>query len=287
MELLERPENVEEDSDQFENLFSYSPPSPLPTPKQPQTRIVIFREHIYTLNQHYGGLYFASDYYTDKVSINKKSSSHTKFSVDDDDKTLHMYALRENESQKKEDYAEFQKNAVELTGKTPAEIDAEHTELLRKRVIRKIVDIPTREEIQEREQLHRAELTAEIQGFMEEISPKLYNGAEEGHNCVSWDFNHFNQRFVTKYGKLSQLTKAPCLDGKERNFSEYIYYLAEKVFVRHADETDDVLWFGQRLCEEVRKVFPHLAVTAGNVEKGAILPSIKVHFVVDHTMVYR
>ena len=247
-------------------------------------KIVLYDGGIYVLydyNRH--RLTFAVDYYTykllapttDRFSI---TTGHNVFSITEPGGRLDM-RMSTSREQHYSHYEYFMKTHIDLTDKTEDEINAFHLEILKVAIHRKMVDIPSIEQIKAREVQHRSILRGDLYKTLCTISDKIYETAKKGKLAVSISFTTITEKRITAYGALPRFAKFPCGDGRLREtFVEYFHYLFEGIYKRHADE-EEPIWIWARIVEQVRGIFPHLIVDCGSMEE--LMPKVLIRFNID------
>lgn len=234
-------------------------------------------------NKIYGSStsFWALDYYqyrTAKIRDNRTDPIDigTKYSIDKAKREMSASStFEETGFTKQKLYEHYLTNLVKVEDKSEANLHKIHYELLRKRVLRKLLNIPSKQEIIERELQHRNNIHKEIDKKIKEISKLLYAYADQGSTKIPIKFNYITEAVITSRGTLPQFDKCPCADGKVRdNFVDYTYYLFEELYHKHIDESDDPhLWIGARIIEQLRVIYPHLNMICVPLS-GSIVPGI-------------
>lgn len=184
---------------------------------------------------------------------------------------------------KKKNYEYYIANIQVVNDKSNENLDRVHYELLRKRVLKKFLDVPTKDEILKRELEHRNKIRYEIDKVLNDLPTLLYQCADKGLVDFRINFRNVCQKYITMYGALPRIEKHPCSDGKVRGtFDEYVYYLFEDLYHKHIDEGEDPhLWVGARIMEQLKKIYPHLPMSCESCAHEMYVPQIRVHFDVD------
>lgn len=226
----------------------------------PSYKFVVYNQHIYVV----GGkkdrrLYWAADYFNWIIGGRTYESlmNDAYFSIEPVDKKLKYYRCIQTTMSPTEAYAHYISNVKTISG---SEVYATHIELLKSAIIKKMLDIPSKKEIVEREKSHADIIKSAIEKTLLQISPTLYKAASNAKQCVIIYFN-IDESVLTNHKKYPRFVNVPCADGTVReSFNDYVYYVCGQIFERHTDDTDPKLWIGSRLAERILKLFPHLTV---------------------------
>lgn len=236
--------------------------------------IVVYNQHIYVVGGKNDNLHWAADYFNWIIGGRTYESlmSDAHFSLEPNDKKLKYYRCVETTMSPTEAYAHYISNRKIISA---SEVYATHIELLKSTIIKKMLDIPTKKEIAEREKSHADIIKSAIEKTLLQISPTLYKAASNAKQYVIIDFN-INESILTSCKRYPRFINIPCADGTVReSFNDYVYYVCEKIFERHTDDTDPKLWIGSRLAERIRKLFPHLTVEC--VPSANVFPDIRIN----------
>jgi hypothetical protein len=225
--------------------------------------------------------FWAVDYYqyrTYKIRDNTDDpiTIGTKFCIEHSAKVMRFTGgFDETDLAKKKLYTHYIENVVKIEDKSEENLHKLHCDLLRKRVLRKLLNTPSKDEIIERELQHRNIIHREIEKKITGIPALLYACAEEGCTNVSIKFHQVIENIIINRGALPRFEKCPCADGKVREkFMDYVYYLFEELYHKHLDEGDDPhLWIGARIIEQLREIYPHLNISCVSTS-GYIVPCI-------------
>jgi hypothetical protein len=184
---------------------------------------------------------------------------------------------------KKKNYQHYVTNVEYVKDKSCDNLDKIHYELLRKRVLRKYLNVPTKDEILKRELEHRNKIRVEIDKVLRDLPTLLYECADKGLVDFCVNFRNVSERYITVYGALPRIERHPCGDGKVREtFEDYLYYLFEDLYHKHIDEGDDPhMWVGARVVEQLKKIYPHLSMSCESSTPEMFVPRIKITFDVD------
>ena len=238
--------------------------------------IIIYNDTLFILmpmsrNRMYGRCdsFWAVDYYqyiTYKIreNITDALSIGTKFMIEHSTKKLSFSgAYEETDAGKKKLYLHYLENVVKIKDKSEENLNRLHSNLLQKRVLRKLLNMPSKSEIIEREIQHRNIILREIDKKIKSIPAMLYASADEGLIKIGVKFHQIAENIITNRGALPRYEKSPCADGKVREkFVDYVYYLFEEIYHKHIDEGDDPhLWIGARIIEQLRVIYPHLVIS--------------------------
>jgi hypothetical protein len=234
--------------------------------------------------------YWGVDYYDYKTQmvIDGKVDAvkcHNEFMIDHNSREL-VYrgemsvTTKEN---KKKNYQYYITNIEYIRDKSNENLDRIHYELLRKRVLRKYLNVPTKDEILKRELEHRNKLRVEIDKVLNDLPSLLYQCADKGLIDFYVNFRNVCEKNITGYGALPRIDKCPCGDGKIREkFDDYVYYLFEELYHKHIDEGDNPhLWVGARVMEQLKKIYPHLTMNCEPCAPEMYVPRIRILFDID------
>jgi hypothetical protein len=238
-------------------------------------QIVVYNQHIYVVGGENKNLQWASDYFNWKIGGGKYTEESfmedASFSIEKDNKALKYYRYVQTTMSPTEAYAHYISNRKIIS---ESEVPATHLELLKSTIIKKMLDIPSKEEIAEREKSHADIIKSQIEKSLLLISPSLYKAASNAKQSIVVEFS-LNEAILTNQKKYPRFINIPCADGTVReSFNDYVYYVCGQIFERHTDDTDPKLWIGSRLAERIRKLFPHLSVEC--VPSANVFPDIRI-----------
>lgn len=202
------------------------------------------------VRDYYNYKFNKEDDYDNLFHINLCEKKLKKFSdnVDDDYKTILYYGFL---------------NTIQFIDDTSDEnLGKIHLELLKKRLINRVVQNVSKQDIISRETQHRKKIVEYIDNYIKGISSKIYSMVESGIEILQIKFNEINEKTITNMGKILQFKDHPCSDGKLRHkFSEYFYFLLEKEYSRKPDDLIDQEWAGRYLIMRCNTIFPHIKFT--------------------------
>lgn len=236
-------------------------------------QIVVYNQHIYVVGGSNKNLHWGTDYFNWKIGGRTYEAlmGDASFSIEKDDKALKYYRYVQTTMSPTEAYAHYISNRKIIS---ESEVHATHIELLKSTIIKKMLDIPSKEEIAEREKSHADIIKSQIEKSLLLISPSLYKAASNAKQCIVVEFS-LNEAILTNHKKYPRFINIPCADGTVReSFNDYVYYVCGQIFERHTDDTDPKLWIGSRLAERIRKLFPHLSVEC--VPSANVFPDIRI-----------
>ena len=171
------------------------------------------------------------------------------------------------------------KTHIDLTGKPEEEIHAHHLKIIEEGLKKSHLNIPSAQEIEEREKFHRNYIQEQILNVLMKISDEIYKVIKKKEVSVKIKFPLITKDRITQFGIRPPHSQYPCSDGVIRqDFTEYFAFLMEEIYTRHTDEEGSD-WFSARLVEQVRGVFPHLNVDA--VRTTDLMPHIIISIPVE------
>lgn len=246
--------------------------------------IVLYNEAIYVVGKQHEhsdfSLHWGADYFSWKTAGGTYNAlfKNALFSVDPNEKLMRYYrTLYTTTMSEEEAYLHY---TVKKKDIKESDVYTIHTTMLKARIVRKLLDTPSKEQLLAREHTHRSLIKQKIEEMLLEISGTLYATAAKGKQAVHLAFETINETHITDFKKYPRYERGQCADGKIReSFSEYVYYLCEQIFERHADETDPKMWIGARLAERVRALYPHLVVQV--FAEKYIFPRIEIQMNID------
>lgn len=275
-ELIEPPAN-ENETEKILHVATHSVGKPNTTGK----KIVLFNGGIYILLGS-ESLQWGYDYYSYKFSPSDEFDilkyTHSSFALIHHKKELDLRVSNLKEVHE-EHYEYYMKTHLDLTGKSEEEINALHLKIIEERLKRSHLNIPTGQDIEEREKFHRNYIQEKIIETLMKISEEIYKAIKKKEIDVKIKFPLITKERITQYGLKSPYSEYPCSDGViRRDFVEYFAFLMEGIYKRHADEEWSD-WFSARLVEQVRCVFPHLNVNF--IRTTDLMPHIQIHIPVE------
>jgi hypothetical protein len=275
-ELIEPPTG-ESETEKILHVATHS----LEPRKTTNKKIVLFNGGIYVLLGN-ESLQWGYDYYSYKFAPSDEYDilkyTHTSFALIHHKKELDLRISNLKEVHE-EHYEYYMKTHLDLTGKPEAEINALHLKIIEEGLKKSHLNIPSAQEIEEREKFHRNYIQEQILNTLMKISEEIYKVIKKREVAVKIKFPLITKERITQYGFKSPYAEYPCSDGViRRDFVEYFAFLMEGIYTRHSDEVGSD-WFSARLVEQVRGVFPHLNV--GFIRTTDLLPHIQIHIPVE------
>lgn len=230
--------------------------------KEKKPSVYLYNECIYTVIHPYDHISYAYEYFTYKYLNGKDNSYSYDLTINSKDEEICDKGGSSYCSENKHAmYLDFMKTAKDLTGKSEQEIYAIHKDILRTKICRKLINIPSISKIRERENEHRLFLRDQLQLFFLKVTKDIYIWAEKGMTDIEFTIIGITKDRMTGYGARPQLNKYPCADGVIReDFRDYFYYLFMDIFPHHGDETDHYLWLGMQIMNKLKTIYPHFTV---------------------------
>jgi hypothetical protein len=242
------------------------------------TQIIIYNNRIYIAKHSGNKIIWIKDYYLYKAD--KSNECNKAFHIDINKKQLVDYNnLVENEYRTKLFYGFL--NSIKIIDDISDEnLGKIHLELLKARLFNKIIPSVSKKEILLREEYHRTKIIKDINLYIEKISPNLYKMADDGLQILRLLFDDINEIAITDNGKMPQFKEYPCSDDIIRsNFTEYFYFLFEKVYIQEIDIMSNQDWIGMHLVEKCKNIYPHLHFSYETSK--SLLPKIILNLNID------
>jgi hypothetical protein len=242
------------------------------------TQIIIYSNRIYITKHSGNKLIWIKDYYLYKAD--KSNECNKAFHIDINKKQLVDYNnLVDNEYRTKLFYGFL--NSIKIIDDISDEnLGKIHLELLKSRLFKKVVPSVSKKEILLREEYHRNKVLKDINLYIEKISPTLYKMADDGLQILRLLFDDINEISITDNGKMPQFKEYPCSDDIIRsNFTEYFYFLFEKVYTREIDIMSEQDWIGMHLVDKCKNIYPHLHFSYETSK--SLLPKIILNLNID------
>lgn len=108
---------------------------------------------------------------------------------------------------------------------------------------------------------------------------------DDGIQVLRICFDDINEILITDNGKTPPFTEYPCSDGiVRRRFTDYFYFLLEKIYKRVVDDISDQDWIGTYLVEKCRNIYPHLKFSYETTNQ--LLPKVVLNLDIDTTKVW-
>ncbi len=158
-----------------------------------------------------------------------------------------------------------------------------HNECLKNKIINKLTEIITPEDIKKREAAHLENINKYMVDVLKLIANSLYSIADNGDKKLRITFDTLNEKYITSFDKLPIYYKHPNADGITRtNFIDYLYYLFEKQHPKTDDEqmTSEIEWIASVIIKKIKQIFPHIKFSH-RWDANCILPDIIVEIDVE------
>lgn len=222
-------------------------------------QVIIYGNRLYVTLHSGNKLIWIKDYYLYK-SGKTEDYVNVSFHVDLNKKHFVSYSNSVDEEYKKKLFYGFL-NVVQIIEDTSEEnLGKIHLGLLKDRLLNKVIESISNDEIISREEHHRVKILKDIDLYIQKISAHLYKMTDDGIQTLRICFDDINEISITDGGKTPNFKDYPCSDGKIRNaFSTYFYFLFEKIYKKEADEISDQDWLGVKLVEKCKNIYPHLS----------------------------
>jgi hypothetical protein len=246
-------------------------------------QVIVYSNRIY-ITKHTGNkLIWIKDYYMYKSG--RTDDYNTSFYLDINKRHFISFNDTADDAYKTQLFYGFL-NVVKIINDTSDEnIGKIHLELLKSRLFNKVIPSISKDEIISREEHHRAKILKDINSYIEKISSHLYKMTEDGIQILRICFDEISEISITDLGKIPHFKDYPCSDGKIRhNFTEYSYFLLEKVYKREVDEISDQDWIGAKLVEKCKNIYPHLHFSYESSK--SLLPKIVLNLNIDTSQVW-
>jgi hypothetical protein len=278
--LLEKPaENRSKQSELIQGLIPQSQTDSL------KEKIVIFENRIFILvpSSILINSYYAYDYFEKKIA--ETTEPHTLFHINTDKKELRSF--RDNITIQSAQlynlkYEQYIKEHIDITGKSHPEVCEIHKDIIKKRMEQQMLRIPSKDEIRQREDIHREYIRKIIDKSFIESSGGIYEFASKAEVGVQILFQKMSEDYVTQFGEAPRYIGHTCADGVLRtSYKEYIYYLIEELFKPTKEDKlhDPQLWIASHLVDRMQRTYPHLKITYKTTKD--IMPTIILYFNVD------
>jgi len=239
--------------------------------------VILFNDKIYMVQNKYDSLWFY-DYYKTKVDDDLRgnkdkdiSNSNAVFVIYLSQKT---YLCFGNESIKKD--IDLQKkiyrevvNSVKII-KDESEVHKIHLECLKKKIVQKLSEVITKEQVAGREIIHMSHIKTYITDLLKVLADKLYVMADNGLTKIELRFDLLDEEALTQNGRV-------CIYYQQLNiktYKEYILHMYSKEYGHPDIMLDETEWLGEILIKQCIKVFPHITFLIKIPPKGAVFPII-------------
>ncbi len=241
-------------------------------------QIIIYNNQICITRYNGNSLLWVKDYYLHK--INEVYTEGNWFHINLNYRHLINFGDGSDDQQKTAMYYGFLNTIKFIDDTSDENIGKIHLELLKGRLINRVINTISREDIVERENIHRNKIIKSIDSYIIQISPKIYQIVEKNIDVLYIRFNEINEKGITENGKIKPYSEYQCSDGKIRStFSEYFYFLLEKLQKRTSDDIIDQEWVGRYLIKRCTDIFPHIQFTY--TQSNSLLPIIVLNLNID------
>jgi hypothetical protein len=231
------------------------------------------------ISSHTGNkLIWVRDYYNYKFS--KDDDYDNLFHINLCEKKLKKFSDKVDDDYKTKLYYGFL-NTIQFIDDTFDEnLGKIHLELLKKRLIDRVVQTVSNQDIISRETQHMKKIIEFIDNYIKQLSLKIYSMVENGIEVLHIKFNEIDEKTITSIDKIPRFKEHPCSDGKLRQtFSEYFYFLLENEYSRKPDDLIDQEWAGRYLVQRCNTIFPHIKFTCKYTD--TLLPIVILNLDID------
>lgn len=251
--------------------------------------IVMFNDKIYRVQNKYDSLWFY-DYYKTKVDDNLRENKNNDISNNNAVFVLYLsqrtYLCFGNDNIKKD--VELQKkiykeviNSLKFI-EDESEINSIHLDCLKRRIVKKLSEVITKEQILGREVIHMSYIKTYITDLLKVLADKLYVMADNGLTTIELRFDLLNEDSLTQNKKV-------CIYYEQLNiqsYKGYIYHLFSKEYGVPDVLISDIDWLGDILIKQCKKVFPHITFTIKHPSKEAAFPIIvaKIDYTIENAL---
>ena len=242
------------------------------------TQIIIYSNRIYITKHNGNKIIWIKDYYLYKSD--KLNECNKAFHIDINKKQLVDYNNLADDEYRTKLFYGFLNSMKIIDDISDENLGKVHLELLKSRLFKKVVPNISKNEILLREEYHRNKVLRDINLYIEKISPNLYKMADDGLQILRLLFDDINEIEITDNGKMPPFKEYPCSDDIIRsNFTEYFYFLFEKVYTRDIDIMSDQDWIGIHLVDKCKNIYPHLHFSYETSK--SLLPKIILNLNID------
>lgn len=255
--------------------------NPIEIHKENTVAYVIFCEKLYCMYNRYASTSYVYEYFTYRTIEDKENDYHYSFTIHWDKKLINTSYSNEFFNQslagQKEMFNKFLKEAQYVNDKSESELCAIHSELLRAKIVRKLLDSPSVHIIKAREDEHRQYIRNELHDFFLKVPNDIYKWAQDGQTTVEFTLYGINERRITSYETKKPFYQYPCIDGILRpTFKEYVYYILSGLYPGYDEKNDHHIWIGLCICDRLRQIYPHFTIEIKECP-DLIIPKIIIH----------
>ena len=257
--------------------------------KNIRTGVALFNDKIYRIQNKYDSLWFY-DYYKTKVDDDLRGNKDKEIANGNAIFVLYLtqktYLCFGNENIKKD--VELQKkiyreviNSVQII-KNEEDVHRIHLECLKKKIVKKLSEVITKEQVVGREIIHMSNIKTYITDLLKVLADKLYVMADNGLTTLDLRFDLLDEDFLTQNKRVEIYYE----QLKIKTYKEYIHHLFSKEYGMRDLLTDEIGWLGEILIKQCKVVFPHITFIIKNPPKGAVFPIItaKIDYTLDDAL---
>jgi hypothetical protein len=257
--------------------------------KNIKTGVALFNDKIYRIQNKYDSLWFY-DYYKTKVDDDLRGNKDKEIANGNAVFVLYLnqktYLCFGNENIKKdvELQKKIYKEVIQLVKiiNDENEVHKIHLECLKKKIVKKLSEVITKDQVLGREVIHMSYIKTYITDLLKVLADKLYVMADNGLTTIELRFDLLDEETLTQNKKLEIYYE----QLKIKTYKEYIYHLFSKEYGPPDMLTDDLGWLGEILIKQCRVVFPHITFTVKSPPKVAVFPIIvaKIDYTLDDAL---
>ena len=141
------------------------------------------------------------------------------------------------------------------------EVCDKHNECLKNKIVNKLTEVITPDQIKKREDAHIENINRYIIDVLKLIANSLYSTADNGDKKLRISFSTLTEKYVTNNDNIPIYYKHPNADGVTRSkFIDYLYYLFEKENPKSDDEQmiSEIEWIASVMIKKIKQIFPHI-----------------------------
>jgi hypothetical protein len=257
--------------------------------KNLKTGVILFNDKIYRVQNKYDSLWFY-DYYKVKVDDDLRGNKDKDIANGNAVFVLYLsqktYLCFGNENIKKD--VELQKkiyreviSSLKII-KDECEVHKIHLECLKKKIVKKLSEVITKEQVAGREIIHMSNIKTYITDLLKVLADKLYVMADNGLTTIELRFDLLDEEALTQSKRVEIYYE----QLKITTYKEYIYHLFSKEYGHPDILTDEIGWLGEILIKQCKVVFPHITFLVKNPPKGGVFPIIvaKIDYTLDDAL---
>jgi hypothetical protein len=251
--------------------------------------VVVFNDKIYRIQNKYHAIWFY-DYYKTKVDEDLRGNKDKEISNGNAVFVIYLtqktYLCFGNENIKKDIelqkqiYREVIRSVKIITDES--EVDNIHLECLKKKIVKKLGEVITKDQMLGRESIHLSYIKSYITDLLKVLADKLYIMADNGLTTIDLRFDLLDEETLTQNKKV-------CIYYEHLNittYKEYIYYLFSKEYGKPDMVSNETEWLGEILIKQCKMIFPHITFLIKYPPKGAVFPIIiaKINYSLDEAL---